>query len=261
MNTEKTFEVNSLTNEESRNFFVTIVGESSCVEDGHNIQQIAEDVVKECGGLPLALKILGKALKGKRVQIWKDALKSLKNPVTVTISGVSEQLYSCLQFSYDSTEDEAEQVLLLCSVFPDDYKIEVKDLQMYAMGMGLVKHINTWEDAGNRVIKLVDDLKSCYLLQDEQSKKGSDDCVQMHDVVHDFAKYVASKKDKMTSLTYRSGQRLEYWQEEDDDMHESYKAIYADCAKYCVYLPPKVGVSEPSIVNINKSWIIIHRGG
>uniref|UniRef100_A0A0A0LT62 SAC domain-containing protein n=1 Tax=Cucumis sativus TaxID=3659 RepID=A0A0A0LT62_CUCSA len=208
-------------------------GESSCVEDGHNIQQIAEDVVKECGGLPLALKILGKALKGKRVQIWKDALKSLKNPVTVTISGVSEQLYSCLQFSYDSTEDEAEQVLLLCSVFPDDYKIEVKDLQMYAMGMGLVKHINTWEDAGNRVIKLVDDLKSCYLLQDEQSKKGSDDCVQMHDVVHDFAKYVASKKDKMTSLTYRSGQRLEYWQEEDDDMHESYKAIYADCAKYC----------------------------
>lgn len=231
MNTEKLFEVNPLTEKESWRFFVAIVGDE-LAEDGY-MQQIGNDVVKECGGLPIALEIVAKALKGKRVEIWKDALKKLKNPVVVDIHGVSDQLYSCLQLSYDSIEDEAKLILLLCSVFPDDHKIDVKDLQMYAMGMRLLNHINTWEDARNRVIKLVDDLKSSYLLLD--SDEWDDNYVKMHDVVHDFTKYIASKIDKMSSLTYGSGQRE--W--EEHKRHGYYNAIYVDCTSFLT-LPPKL---------------------
>ncbi|XP_038887228.1 probable disease resistance protein At5g43740 [Benincasa hispida] len=107
MNIEKLFELNSLTKKESWKFFIAIVGE--CVEDGY-IQQIAKDIVNECGGLPIALKIMAKALKEKRVEIWKDALKKLKNPVVVNTAGVSDQLYSCLQFSYDSIENGLQKM-------------------------------------------------------------------------------------------------------------------------------------------------------
>ncbi|CAK9323736.1 unnamed protein product [Citrullus colocynthis] len=63
-NTEELFEVNSLTEEESWKFFVATVGEF--VEDVGYVQQIAKDVVKECGGLPIALKIVAIAVKGKK---------------------------------------------------------------------------------------------------------------------------------------------------------------------------------------------------
>ncbi|XP_038887230.1 probable disease resistance protein At5g63020 [Benincasa hispida] len=231
MNIEKLFEVNSLTKEESWKFFSNIIGDEF-VEDGY-MKQIAKYVINECGGLPIALKILGKTLKGRRVEIWKDALKKLKNPVVVDIHGVSDQLYSCLQFSYDSIENEAKLLLLLCSVFPDDHRIYVDDLQKYAMGMGLLNQTNTWEDAKNRVIKLVDDLKSSYLLL--APPEWDDNYVKMHDVVHDFAKYIASKIDKMTSFTYGNGQRA--W--EEDNRHGSYNAIYVDPTTF-LNLPPKL---------------------
>ncbi|XP_022143564.1 probable disease resistance protein At4g27220 [Momordica charantia] len=222
MNTKKCFQVNSLSEDESWKFFMAIVGEF----DKSRIEHIAKNVVKKCGGLPIALKIIAKALKGKEIHIWKDAFEKLEKHVLVKIKGVSDQLYSCLKLSYDWIEDEETRLLfLLCSVFPDDHNICVKDLQMYAMGMGLLNDINNWEATKNRVIDLVDDLKSSYLLLESNS---GDNYVQMHDVVRDVAKYIASNDDKMSSLSYGCGQSE--WLEEDRS--GSYNAIFVDCMDF-----------------------------
>ncbi|XP_022155051.1 probable disease resistance protein At4g27220 [Momordica charantia] len=222
MNTEKCFKVNSLSEEESWKFFMTIVGEF----DKNRIEHMAKNVVKKCGGLPIALKIIAKALKGKELRIWKNALEKLEKRVSVKIKGVSDQLYSCLKLSYDWIEDEETRLLfLLCSVFPDDHEICAKDLQMYAMGMGLLNEVDNWETTRNMVIELVDHLKSSSLLLESNS---GDNYVQMHDVVRDVAKYIASNENNMSSLSYGCGQSE--WREKD--RYGSYNAIFVDCMDF-----------------------------
>ncbi|KAG7037242.1 putative disease resistance protein, partial [Cucurbita argyrosperma subsp. argyrosperma] len=87
-------------------------------------------------------------LKGKHMNHWKDALSKLRDD----IKGVGDKVYASFRLSYDHlVGEEPKLMFLLCSVFPDDYKIFfLNDLQMYAMGMRLLRKINTWEDLKNK---------------------------------------------------------------------------------------------------------------
>ncbi|XP_038890209.1 probable disease resistance protein At4g27220 [Benincasa hispida] len=223
MDTQVYFEVKPLSEKESWEFFMNMIGgefDNKCVE------LIGKEMVRKCGGLPIALATIVKALKGKEEAIWKDALKQLKNPITVDVKGVSDVVYASLKLSYDYLKgEEARLLFLLCSVFPDDYEISVEDLQIYAMGLRLLNQVNTWDEARNRVIKLVDDLKASSLLLESNSR---DNHVKMHDTVRDVAIYIASKEANMSTLSYGFG--LSEWQEKD--RHGSYRAIFGNCHNF-----------------------------
>ncbi|XP_038900864.1 probable disease resistance protein At4g27220 [Benincasa hispida] len=157
------FEVTCLNKKVSWTFFKTIIDYQFNTVD---MEIVAKEVVRECGGLPLALDTIAKALKEKPIDCWKDALTKLKNSIPMNIKGVTDKVYASLKLSYDYLDgEEAKLLFLICSVFPDDYYISTKDLQVYAMGMRLLKGINTWGDARNSIIKLLDHLTSSSLLQ------------------------------------------------------------------------------------------------
>ncbi|XP_038902423.1 disease resistance protein At4g27190-like [Benincasa hispida] len=80
MNADQCFQMNSLDEKESWKFFTTIIGDKF---EKNRVEGIAKEVVRKCGRLPIALKIIAKALKDKDVRIWKDILKQLENPVSV----------------------------------------------------------------------------------------------------------------------------------------------------------------------------------
>nr|XP_028958213.1 TMV resistance protein N-like [Malus domestica]XP_028958214.1 TMV resistance protein N-like [Malus domestica]XP_028958215.1 TMV resistance protein N-like [Malus domestica]XP_028958216.1 TMV resistance protein N-like [Malus domestica]XP_028958217.1 TMV resistance protein N-like [Malus domestica]XP_028958218.1 TMV resistance protein N-like [Malus domestica] len=63
-------------------------------------------VVQHCGGLPLALKVLGSSLSGKRVAIWESTLNKLE---TIPNGQISQKL----KLSYDSLQDTHDQDLFL----------------------------------------------------------------------------------------------------------------------------------------------------
>ncbi|KGN52674.1 probable disease resistance protein At1g51480 [Cucumis sativus] len=86
MDTQVYFEVKPLSEKESWEFFKNMIGEF----DNKCIELIGKEMVKKCGGLPIALATIVKTLKGKEVPIWKDALKQLKNPIAVDVKGVTE---------------------------------------------------------------------------------------------------------------------------------------------------------------------------
>ncbi|XP_038901764.1 disease resistance protein At4g27190-like [Benincasa hispida] len=234
MNTNKCFEVTSLDEEESWMFFTKIIGNKF---DTIDMKNVAKEVARECGGLPLALDIIAKTLKGKHINCWEDALSKLKNPIAMDIKDVSDKVYASLRLSYDFLDgDEAKLLFLLCSVFPDDYEIPVKDLQMYAMSMRLLKMVNTWKKARNRVVNLVQDLASSSLLQLQEVKYPRDgEDVKMHDIVRDAAINIASTTNDMCTLNYG------YTNDEglDEDKCGSYRAIYIESNNSC-NLPPNV---------------------
>ncbi|XP_038902150.1 disease resistance protein At4g27190-like [Benincasa hispida] len=249
MNTQECFQVSSLTEEESWKFFKAIIGDKF---DTIYMESIAKEVSKECGGLPLALDTIAKALKGKDMHYWEDALSKLKNSIGMDIKGVSDKVYASLRLSYEYLDGEETKLLfLLCSVFPDDYKIGMKDLQMYAMGMRLLNKVKTWEDAKNRVMKLVHDLisSSLFLEADSDSK---DKYVKMHDVVRDVAIHIASNEGNMSTLNI--GYKLNEW--EDEYRSGSHRAIFANCDNLN-NLPPKMKFPQLELLILRVSnWLV-----
>ncbi|KAL7237856.1 hypothetical protein ACSBR2_004041 [Camellia fascicularis] len=66
----------------------------------------SERVVQYCGGLPLAIKILGSSLSGRNLNVWKSQLQKLK---AIPNFEVIEKL----KISYDSLQDDHDKNLFL----------------------------------------------------------------------------------------------------------------------------------------------------
>ncbi|XP_021801331.1 TMV resistance protein N-like [Prunus avium] len=75
----------------------------------HPIEGYIEDsqkIVDHCGGLPLALKVLGSSLLGESIDVWKSALEKLE-------AIPNSEIVNKLRVSYDSLQDDHDQNLFL----------------------------------------------------------------------------------------------------------------------------------------------------
>nr|XP_028945137.1 probable disease resistance protein At1g61190 [Malus domestica] len=145
MGSQQIIAVPILTTEESEELFREMVGESFNDPD---LRSTAKDVLKECGGLPIVIVTVGKALEKKNKHEWDDALNQLRNSTPVNIPGVNDKVYSSIKWSYDRLEsDEARSCLLLCCLFPEDYDIPIEYLVRYGWGREYFSSSFTLEDA------------------------------------------------------------------------------------------------------------------
>ncbi|KAI5659922.1 hypothetical protein M9H77_28715 [Catharanthus roseus] len=187
--TQRNFPVDVLSEEEAWHFFKEIVGISV---DNPDLQVVARKVAEECGRLPLAIKTLGHALRNKRMHDWEDALTQLQGHIVTNISGMHTKVYSSIRLSYSYLESkQARSLLMLCSLFPEDYDIPIEILVRYGKGLCLFSDIDSLLETRNRVHSLIDELRSCSLLL-AGNKEGS---VKMHDVVRDVVISIASFGD------------------------------------------------------------------
>ena len=113
MKSQKIFKIEVLSEEEAWNLFREMAG--NCVDTTDNLRQTAEEVAKECGGLPVAIVTVGRALENKGNVEWNAALQQLKNSISKNIPGLHSKVYSSIEFSYKYLEsDEAKSCFLLC---------------------------------------------------------------------------------------------------------------------------------------------------
>ncbi|XP_077214016.1 putative disease resistance protein At4g27220 [Tasmannia lanceolata] len=211
MNCEKNIKVNVLFEQDSWNLFKEKAEVVETVETD-KLQRLAREVAKECKGLPLAIVTVARALKGKDLSIWANALRELKRSYPRNIEGVDKELYSRLELSYNYIESkEARLCFLFCCVFPEDHNIEVRVLMRYMMGERAFSDVNNFEEAWDRIHTLVEKLKdSCLLLNGDM--KGY---VKMHDVVRDVAILIASRKER--GFLVKVGVELTEWPENLDE--------------------------------------------
>ncbi|KAM7519549.1 hypothetical protein LguiB_018511 [Lonicera macranthoides] len=187
MGTQKNFAIDVLSKQEAWDLFKEMAG--NCV-DAAEVTHIAEEVAKECGGLPLALVTVARALRNKKKHAWEDALEQLRKSTVTNITGMHKIVYSRIELSYSYLEsDQAKSLLLLCCLFQEDEQIPIELLVRYGVGLELFKDIVALAGARNRVCSLVDELRSSYLLLGE----GENVFVKMHDVVRDVGLSIASK--------------------------------------------------------------------
>ncbi|PON97675.1 NB-ARC domain containing protein [Trema orientale] len=138
------FRVEALHETEARELFIEFVGD---LGKSPQYKDLLTDVVNECGGLPLVIKTVARALKDRSKDRWETALNELRNSLPENIADMSGSVYQSLKMSYDSLESEEQKsLLLLCGMFPEDTLISAdeSELLMYSVGQGLLKHVETY---------------------------------------------------------------------------------------------------------------------
>nr|GEY84946.1 NB-ARC domains-containing protein [Tanacetum cinerariifolium] len=217
MNAGRVICIDTLPIREAWIFFKRVVGEK--VETDAKLKQVALQVVEGCGGLPLILEVVGKALKNEGIMEWKAALYRVQNHATPDIDPAVRLAFAHLELSYDYIDsEEVKSCFLLCSMFPEDYDISLESLAFYGVGLQFFKDLNSLEDARNRVRLAVKILKSSCLLLDAKDEFTT----KMHDIVREVALLIASK-DNNKSLV-KAGKDLKEWEPRNGSM-ESYTGV------------------------------------
>ncbi|KAB1202366.1 hypothetical protein CJ030_MR8G007350 [Morella rubra] len=190
MGTEKDFGLGVLNEEEAWSLFEKM-GAGGDSLTNPDIRSTATEVAKECAGLPIALVTVSRALKGKSLFEWKDALLQLRRPVPGHLTQMLVTVYKPIKLSYEHLgRAEEKSVFLLCAHM--GYITCYGDLLKYCYGLGLFRGIGTLDDARNRLHTILRTLKVCCLLQDIPYDSER---FRMHDIVLDVARYIASELD------------------------------------------------------------------
>ncbi|PSS09619.1 Disease resistance protein [Actinidia chinensis var. chinensis] len=201
MDAQKTFPIQVLSEREAWVLFREMVGAAA---DSSDLNSIATEVARRCGGLPIAIVTVGRTLRNRRRDVWIDVARKLKKPIPKRIKGMDAFVYSPLELSYNYLEDkEAKSLFLLCSLFPEDDEISVETLVQYGMGLRLFQDVDTIQDGRIRARALVSTLLSSFLLL----KDEDDAFVKMHDLVRDVAILIASEEENKYMVKAGAGLR------------------------------------------------------
>ncbi|KAH9569569.1 hypothetical protein CY35_03G140100 [Sphagnum magellanicum] len=182
------------------------------------LKALAQSMAEECRGLPLALKVIGRAMFGKtsaELQ-WEPLLKKLRES-RMQERTVEEDLYERLKLGYDLLlEDDwrLKDCFLYFAAFPEDWAIDFDQILWDWIGEGLVPG-NGGDDPRADAFSLLDKLWRGSFIESHAEVSCENDfgAFKVHDVMRDLAFYIL-ENDSGTPpakqlYLYRAGQNLE----------------------------------------------------
>ncbi|GFZ21515.1 disease resistance protein (CC-NBS-LRR class) family [Actinidia rufa] len=206
METDDDIKVEGLPEKEAWEMFNLKVGN---VAECPTIKQHAEKIVKKCGGLPLALKVVGGALRKKyNENVWRQFLRDLKSPAEALTEDIKEEVFKPLKVSYDYLTDIEKNCLLFCGLYLEDHNIEKSELIVYWGAEGLLSGKLTLADARVKGDVILEALIDASLLE-KCDGDDNNDYVKMHDVVRDLVLAMTSQKGEECLHLVRAGTSTE----------------------------------------------------
>ncbi|KAK3441823.1 hypothetical protein EUGRSUZ_B02102 [Eucalyptus grandis] len=184
MCSDPVFLLDELKHEEARRLFERIVGER--VNDPE-FEPLVDDVINNCGGLPLLIVLLAKRLKHGHPAAWRNA--------STKIEGLD--VNSIVELNYNDLQDGRIRSLFLVCALHNGRNV-LRDILIYCMGLGLFeKFRKTIEEARDSLITDLYSLQDSSLLLDSDVMKG----VRMHDKFVDVA---ISMHDKFIDMEWNT---------------------------------------------------------
>ncbi|KAK8312107.1 hypothetical protein V6Z11_D01G016900 [Gossypium hirsutum] len=181
-----------------------------------DICKLAEAVVEECAGLPLALITIGRAMASKKTpREWEYATEVLRQSAASVLPGVGKAMSPKLKFSYDYLPDERfRSCFLYCSLYPEDYPIGKDKLVNCWIGEGLLDEITNLSNARNQGHFIIGSLIDACLLEKGRFNVN----VKMHDVIRDMALWIAGESEKekffvKSGVQLKEQPKAEKWEE------------------------------------------------
>ncbi|KAH9620730.1 hypothetical protein KSS87_006221 [Heliosperma pusillum] len=114
--------------------------------DRGEFKDVADRLLRKCGGLPLTITTTASALRGKHLPMWCHFAETSEKPISSQVSSEYRETYSILETSYKLVDIEEKMIFLfLACLSPLDLAITVDDLMRYGKDrMTLVESIPRW---------------------------------------------------------------------------------------------------------------------
>ncbi|KAK9006573.1 hypothetical protein V6N11_018910 [Hibiscus sabdariffa] len=191
MDTQQNFAVGILKEEEAWGLFKKMVDNGV---ESSELQPTTTEIAKKCGGLPIAIVVIARALKDKSPHAWKNALRELHRRLSSDSMGIAT-IYSAIEGSYSYlNREKVKQTFMLCCLIGHNGLIE--DLVRYTMGLNLFGGVYTINEGRNKVLTVVDDLNASCLLLDGYN----DERFGIHDIVWDAGLNITTRDRQMLVL-------------------------------------------------------------
>ncbi|KAK6934306.1 NB-ARC [Dillenia turbinata] len=155
------------------------------------VRIIAEDVARECAGLPLAIVTIAKSMAGAYdiragaydIREWRAALKKLQESRELDDE---DRVFERMKFSYDRLPNEVlKNSLLYFALYPEDCEVKEEKLLGCLIDEGLIEEGYGLQESFDRASAIVSKLVNASLLHSLPS--GETICIKMHDVIRDTA--------------------------------------------------------------------------
>ena len=120
------YALRSLPKEKAWGLFVKVAFEQGQLPENEAFVSLANEIVKKCVGVPLAIRMIASFL---RTKASKNEWRSSKNYELSKITQQEENyISSTIKLSYDHLPAHLKQCFAYCRLLPKDYKINVETL-------------------------------------------------------------------------------------------------------------------------------------
>ncbi|XP_021293996.1 putative disease resistance protein RGA3 [Herrania umbratica] len=201
------FPLSQLSEEECWLLFsqVAFFGRSS--EDCKGLEDIGRKIANKCKGLPLAAKVLGGLLRFKKS---KEQWQSVLDSELWELEEAEKGIFPPLLLSYYDLSSTLKQCFSYCAIFLKDSVIEKDKLIKLWMAQGFFKGTK------NKQVETIgqecfDDLAMRSFFQDFQKNENNSRILKckMHDIVHDFARFLTKNECSMLEVTVANDPKIE----------------------------------------------------
>ena len=153
------------------------------------MKKLGEEMIEYCGGLPLAITVLGGLLATKQTrEEWEDVHKHIKSYLH---EEQNLRVNKVLALSYNDLPSYLKPCFLYLGHFPEDTEIPTKKLIRMWMGEGFISQIqyrggreDTMDDFGDRYLREL--VQRCMVLVGKEGSHGRIKTCRMHDLMRDF---------------------------------------------------------------------------
>ncbi|XP_062115464.1 putative disease resistance RPP13-like protein 1 isoform X3 [Humulus lupulus] len=138
METESTHYLQRISFDKSWELFAKFasIDDLNSYEQLDNLEEIGRKIVDKCKGLPLAIKVLGGLLRGKKKrEDWNDVLN---NDIWELYERSSIGILPTLWLSYFYLPSHLKPCFAYCAIFPKDYEYKKEDMMLLWMAEGFL---------------------------------------------------------------------------------------------------------------------------
>ncbi|EOA34487.1 hypothetical protein CARUB_v10022028mg [Capsella rubella] len=170
------------------------------------MEEMGKQMIKHCGGLPLAIKVLGGFLAAKYT--WKDWKRISENVRSHIVGGAysdednNSSVYHVLSMSFEELPSHLKYCFLYLSHFPEDYPISVEKLSYYWAAEGIPKprHYNgeTIRDVGEYYIEEL--VRRNIVISGKDVKTLRFETCHLHDMMREVCLFKA-KEEKFLQIS------------------------------------------------------------
>ncbi|KAK3163406.1 hypothetical protein QOZ80_1AG0003250 [Eleusine coracana subsp. coracana] len=166
------------------------------------LEQISRDILKKCGGVPLAIISIASLLANRKQVKTKDQWLILLNSIGRGLKGCWSvvDMHKILSLSYYDLPSYLKPCLLYLSIFPESYDIERDRLIWRWMAEGLIQH----DDSGyNNLFEIGEgyftELVNRSMIQPVAiDLEGRAQAYRVHDIMLDLIRSLSTKENFVT---------------------------------------------------------------